>query len=94
VRRENSELREKLEAQQKEAFRQAAPFRIEDKRRKTAPRRPGRKDGHPGVCRRRPQSVDKTVEVRFDGCQKCGGEVTDQYAVEQLSKTCRQSVQG
>src|SRR6516162_5094504 len=48
------ELQEALEAAQRAAHRQAAPFRIEEKKRVTVPKRPGRKQGHPGAFRHQP----------------------------------------
>jgi hypothetical protein len=44
-----AELQEALEAAQRATHRQAAPLRLEEKKRVLAPKRPGRKRGHPGA---------------------------------------------
>jgi transposase len=41
------------------------------KRRK----RPGAKDGHPGVRRVRPERIDRTIEHRLKCCPDCGGRL-------------------
>jgi hypothetical protein len=43
-----AQLEEALEAAERAAHRQAAPFRIEQKKRLLAPKRPGLKRAHPG----------------------------------------------
>ena len=43
-----AQLEEALQAAQRAAHRQAAPFRVEPQKRAVAPKRPGRKRGHPG----------------------------------------------
>ena len=48
-----------LEEAQRAAHRQAAPFRGDPQRRAAAPKRPGRKRGHPGACRREPKQIDE-----------------------------------
>src|ERR1700751_2164319 len=48
------ELETLLESAQQASFRQAAPFRVAQQKRCAAPKRPGRKAGHPGACRARP----------------------------------------
>lgn len=68
-----SELEGALEEAQRAAHRQAAPFRIEDKKRSAAPKKPGRKAGHPGAFRRRPDHIDEEIEVKLCACPHCGG---------------------
>jgi capsule polysaccharide export protein KpsE/RkpR len=58
-----AELKEALQAAQRAAVRQAAPFRIEEKKRLSAPKRPGRKRGHPGAFRHKPDHIDEDIEV-------------------------------
>jgi hypothetical protein len=53
------ELEEALEAAQRAAHRQAAPFRIPEQKRVPAPKRPGRKHGHPGAFRHQPDHIDE-----------------------------------
>ena len=39
-------------------------------------RRPGRKDGHPGARRERPERIDQTREHRLECCPHCQGPLT------------------
>lgn len=86
LRNENQQLHAQLAEGQRQAARQAAPFRrrkdrkIDDDQKK----RPGRKAGHEGHCRKVPQQVDQEVEVPLDRCPKCGGEIDDVHPIEQF----------
>jgi Zn-finger nucleic acid-binding protein len=83
---ENRQLREQLEQAQRDAMRQAAPFR-RDERNKIPPEQhkpPGQKAGHVGHCREEPQHIDETVEVPLDKCPRCGGPVSDRQRLEQI----------
>jgi regulator of replication initiation timing len=84
LRRENEALRQRLEDLERQSHRQAAPFRLEDEKRRTAPKKPGRPAGHAGRCRPKPPAVDETVEAALSGCPQCGGPVQDVRAVEQF----------
>src|SRR5438132_480811 len=67
------------------AHRQAAPFRVEPQKRSVAPKRPGRKRGHPGACRQKPDEVDEHLEVQLCSCPHCGGsQFRDPHTIEQL----------
>lgn len=80
-----AQLEEALEAAQGAAHRQAAPFRVEPQKRVLAPKRPGRKRGHPGVFRRKPDHIDEHLEVQLCRCPHCGGtQFKDHNAIEQL----------
>jgi len=80
-----AELEEALEAAQRAAHRQAAPFRIEEKKRLLAPKRPGRKRGHPGLFRRKPDHINENIEVQLCSCPHCGlTQFKDHKAIEQL----------
>src|SRR6201993_2321683 len=80
-----AQLEEALEAAERAAHRQAAPFRIEEKKRLLAPKRPGRKRGHPGAFRHKPDHIDKAIEVQLCSCPHCGGVLfKDQQTLEQL----------
>jgi transposase len=83
LRKENSQLQEKLKAVSREAFRQAAPFRRRDRLRSKVPRKPGRRPGHPGSRRPIPKRVDETVEATLSSCPHCGGRVTDVQPIKQ-----------
>lgn len=69
-----SGLAERLEALERRSARGAAPFAREDEKRAKAPRRPGRKGGHEGTWRRRPDddAVDCHVDVPLERCPDCG----------------------
>jgi len=78
-------LEDALEAAQRAAHRQAAPFRIEPQKRALAPKRPGRKRGHPGACRHKPAHIDEHLEIKLCSCPHCGGaQFKDQHTIEQL----------
>src|SRR6202045_3939436 len=52
---------------------------------RTAPKRPGRKHGHPGAFRHKPEQTDEHIEVQLCSCPHCGGaQFKDQHAIEQL----------
>jgi transposase len=80
-----AELEKALEAAQRAAHRQAAPFRVEPQKRAVAPKRPGRQRGHPGAFRHQPEQIDEDIEVQLCSCPKCGGtQFKDQNTIEQL----------
>src|SRR6516165_486742 len=80
-----AQLEEALQAAERAAHRQAAPFRIEEKKRVVAPKRPGRKRGHPGVFRPKPNYIDEAIEVQLCSYPHCGGmQFKDHNAIEQL----------
>jgi transposase len=71
--REELEQWKKRAERQEEPKRSAAPFAIEPKKRKTHPKRPGRKVGHPGAWRKAPPALesDEHIEVRLEACPQC-----------------------
>jgi hypothetical protein len=80
-----AQLQAALEAAQRAAHRQAAPFRLETQKRAVAPKRPGRKRGHPGACRHKPDQIDEYLEVQLCSCPHCGGsQFKDPHTIEQL----------
>jgi transposase len=83
LRNENSQLQEKLKAVSREAFRQAAPFRRRGPLRSKAPKKPGRRPGHPGSRRPVPKQIDERVETPLSRCPHCGGRVTDVRPIKQ-----------
>jgi hypothetical protein len=70
-----AQLEELLAAAQREAKRQAAPFRVPEAKRSLSPKRPGRRAGHPGAFRPTPSQIDHEVTVPLEGkpCPQCGG---------------------
>ena len=80
-----AELETALEQAQCAPHRQAAPFRVREERRVGAPKRPGRKPGHEGAYRPRPDYVDESLEVPLCSCPQCGGtEFIDSQPLEQF----------
>jgi len=79
-------LQDQLDEARRTAARQAAPFRRPPSRKipEAQKKRPGRKPGHPGVYRARPDHVDEHVEVPLRACPGCGGPVTRLEPVEQF----------
>jgi len=77
------QLEQRVEQLQKEAHRQAAPFRRPDKERHRCPGRPGRKGGHRGRCRPKPDHIDEQIHVPLDCCPCCGGAVCDKQPLTQ-----------
>ena len=71
------ELEGKMQELERMAFRQAAPFRVPQKRRKSDPRKPGRKRGHKACWRGEPDHVDQDRLVPLERCPRCGGPVHD-----------------
>lgn len=71
-----SELEKLLEEAQREAKRQAAPFRVPEAKRCQSPKRPGRAVGHPGAYRPRPTQIDQEITVPLEPCPcpQCGGQ--------------------
>ena len=71
----NDGLTTKVQELETKAARQAAPFRIEDKKRASHPKKPGSPEGHPGSCRVIPDHVDEQIRVPLITCPECGGHV-------------------
>jgi transposase len=79
----NNGLSSKVDALEKTAARQAGPFRIADKKRKTNPKKPGRPEGHAGAHRAIPDHIDKEIEVKLECCPHCQQAVENRRAVVQ-----------
>jgi len=80
-----AQLEEALQAAERAAHRQAAPFRIEEKKRVLTPKPPGRKHGHPGAFRHQPDHIDESIEVALCVCPHCGYVVARSRGRELLS---------
>ena len=78
-----AQLQQRLDEVERASHRQAAPFRIDEQRRKHDPKRPGRKPGHEASWRRKPDHVDEQITVPLEKCPQCGGPVHAVSAVEQ-----------
>ena len=83
---ENQALRDQLDESQRQAARQAAPFRRRDSQKvpEAQRKRPGRPKGHPGVYRPVPAQVDEHIEVPLPACPHCGGAVEGVEPIEQF----------
>jgi transposase len=80
-----AQLQEALQTLEREAHRQAAPFRRPKHKRVAQAKTPGRKAGHPGAFRPRPITIDESIEVALCQCPHCGGKrFRDQAQIEQL----------
>lgn len=79
----NRQLEEQLERAQRQAHRQAAPFRRPESKRSSKPGRPGRKAGHGGSFRPRPQQIDRVIEIRLEACRHCGGDLSQKRQLVQ-----------
>lgn len=79
----NDGLGAKVQELQAKAARQAAPFRIEDKKRVSNPKKPGRPAGHPGSCRAIPDHVDEEIQVPLTACPNCRGELGSRRKIVQ-----------
>jgi transposase len=81
---ENKALRDQLDEAQRQAARQAAPFRRRNAQKvpESHRKRPGRPKGHPGVCRPVPTQVDEHIDVPLPACPHCGGAVAGVEPIE------------
>lgn len=80
----NRKLQERLETLERSSFRQAAPFRIPETKHKQDPEKPGRKPGHIGLFRPKPEEVDETITVPLKACPQCGSHLRKLKEVEQF----------
>jgi hypothetical protein len=78
-----SQQEEQLQELQRQAHRQAAPFRRPEKERSARPGRPGRKAGHAGFYRPKPEQVDERIRVNLDCCPHCQGPVCRKQSLTQ-----------
>lgn len=74
---------EQLEEWQRQAHRQAAPFRRLETERNPHPARPGRKAGHTGFYRPRPDHIDAQISVPLECCPQCRGPVSEKSSLTQ-----------
>lgn len=72
-----------LEELQRQTHRQAAPFRRPETERNAHPARPGRKAGHVGFYRPKPEQVDEQIRVNLERCPHCQGPVCDKQSLTQ-----------
>jgi transposase len=74
---------QQLEELQRQAHRQAAPFRRPESERNPHPAPPGRKAGHPGSYRPKPGHVDEQIRMNLDCCPLCQGPVSQKQSLTQ-----------
>ena len=63
--------------------RSVAPFRRDESKLASSPKRPGRPKGHPGSFRQAPEPTER-VEVPLESCPGCGGGFASKRALEQI----------
>lgn len=78
-----SDLQTRLEQVERASHRQAAPFRVPEEKRKRDPKKPGRKPGHPGSYRPRPDHVDEYIDVAMHHCPRCGRPIKNVTPIDQ-----------
>lgn len=86
LRQKNQEvlqLTEQLQAAQRAAYRQAAPFRRPEHQRSAQPGQPGRKPGHPAAFRPKPAHIHHHLSVPLSDCPHCQGSLTQRRALTQ-----------
>lgn len=83
-RRLTAKLQARVDQLEQEGHRQAAPFRVEERKRKATKGKPGRKRGHKADWRQPPPEVDERVEVPLECCPHCGGPVHDVRPLTQI----------
>jgi hypothetical protein len=74
---------EQWEAWQRQAHRQAAPFRRPETERNLHPARPGRHAGHAGFYRPKPDHIDEQIRVNLERCPHCQGPVGEKHSLTQ-----------
>jgi hypothetical protein len=79
----NKKLDEQLEQWQRQAHRQAAPFRLSEDKRNPNPGRAGRKAGHPGSFRPKPDHIDDYIHVPLPSCPYCQAAVCQKRSLVQ-----------
>lgn len=78
-----NDLNKHIEELERISHRQAAPFRIPEKKRKQNCKKPGRPKGHKGTYRQVPDHIDKEIKVPLTHCPKCGGGISNVKEIEQ-----------
>lgn len=80
---EMSALKQRLSDLEQKPPGSTAPFRVEDRKRVSNPKKPGRKGGHKGSYRKAPVETEQ-ITVPLSCCPNCGGEVENIHAVKQV----------
>ena len=80
---EMSALKQRLSDLEQKPPGSTAPFRIEDRKRVSNPKKPGRKGGHKGSYRKAPLETEQ-ITVPLSCCPNCGGKVENIQAVKQV----------
>lgn len=84
LRQQREELQKRIEQLERANKRPAAPFRIEDKKRKDKKKKAGARKGHSGHYRKLSGKIDAHQEVLLSDCPSCGGKVADSKPVKQI----------
>lgn len=78
------QLQDRIEELERSSKRPAAPFRIEEKKRKKEKKKAGARKGHKGHYRQISGPLDAYEEVQLPCCPQCGGEVEKKKGVKQV----------
>jgi len=81
---ERESLLKRIEELERAVKRPAAPFRIEEEKRKKEKEQAGSPKGHPGYYRQVSGRIDEQIEVKLSSCPPCQGEVKVGSALEQV----------
>ncbi len=81
---QNEALGKQVEELEKASKRPVAPFRIEDKERKSPKKRSGAPAGHQGHYRRVSGPIDEQVQVPLAACPHCQGPVSGLKPLQQV----------
>ena len=80
---EMSALKQRLSDLEQKPPGSTAPFRIEDRKRVSNPKKPGRKGGHKGSYRRARLETEQ-ITIPLLCCPNCGGELENIQSVKQI----------
>jgi hypothetical protein len=76
-------MEEQVEEWKRKAHRQAAPFRRDPNQRNPNPGRSGRKKGHRGHFRPKPDHINERVHIPLEACPHCQGQLCDKRPLVQ-----------
>lgn len=71
---ENRLLKLQLKEYRDKFFKKNKRKEPEDDEKKPPPKKRGAPEGHPGTTRKKPDHVDKHIDVHLDKCPECGGK--------------------
>ncbi len=90
LKKQNNKLITTVEKLDRASKRQAAPFRIDKKKRKKNKKKPGRKAGHKGNHRKFTGTPDQVIDEKLESCPDCGNN--EFYDVDKLEQFVQEIV--